>query len=189
MPDAAGFYFEHVGADTCQLSPLVLLHGSGASETFLLDFARRVAPDRAVFALRGRIPWEGGYAFFRRNADRTLDHEDLRVRCSEFCGFLKHLHVAGHRKPIVMGYSNGAIMAAGAAIRAPEFSSGSILLRPLSPCAEGSFPPLPGYPVLLLGGAMDGRRHPSDTPHLARAVPAGRGTGYGAYPANRSQSG
>lgn len=167
MPEKAGFYFEHVGTDVRQLSPLILLHGSGSSETFLANFARRVAPERVAFALRGRVPWEGGFAFFRRNADRTLDQKDLASRCSEFCSFLEHLSATGYRRPLLIGYSNGAVMAAAAAVRAPELSSGSILLRPLSPSAEGGFPPLHGYPVLLLGGATDKRRNPSDTPHLA----------------------
>jgi phospholipase/carboxylesterase len=167
MSEAAGFHFEQVGADACQRAPLVLLHGSGSSDSALISFARSIAPDRLALALRGRTPWEGGYAFFRRNPDRTLDHEDLAARCSEFCGFLDHLNASGYGKPLLVGYSNGAIMAAAAIVQAPELSAGAILLRPLSPFAERPFPPLRGYPVLLLGGAMDERRDPSDTPHLA----------------------
>ena len=149
MPEEAGFTFEYVGPDTRQLSPLVLLHGSGQSETFLMSFAGRVAPERGAFALRGSVEWESGYAFFRRNADRSFDHEDLAAQCSDFCDFLAHLRALGHQKPIMIGYSNGAIMAAAAAVRAPDLSSGSILLRPLSPYPNGGFQPLRGYPVLL----------------------------------------
>lgn len=167
MAETAGFHVEQVGAASGELSPLVLLHGSGGSETSLVSFARGIAADRIAFALRGRAPWEGGYAFFRRHPDRTLDREDLAIRSMEFCGFLSHLNAAGHRRPLLVGYSNGAIMAAAAVLRAPELSSGAILLRPLSPCAADSFPPLHGYPVLLLGGAADERRDPSDTPYLA----------------------
>jgi phospholipase/carboxylesterase len=167
MPEAAGFYFEQVGAAPHQASPLVLLHGSGGSEVSLADFALSIAPDRAAFILRGRLPWEQGYAFFRRNPDRTLDQKDLAARAAELCGFLGHLDAAGHQRPILVGYSNGAIMAAAVAVQAPNLSSGAILLRPLSPCAESTFPPLHGYPVLLLGGATDGRRNPSDTSYLA----------------------
>ena len=191
MAAEAGFTFEYVGTDSRQLAPLVLLHGSGQSETFLISFAGRIAPDRGAFAVRGSVPWEGGYAFFRRNADRTLNQQDLAARCSEFCGFLAHLRAAGHRRPIVIGYSNGAIMAAAVAVRAPELSSGSILLRALSPHPERSFQPLHGYPVLLLGGAADKRRSPSDTPNLAeqfrrsgamvtaQLLPTGHGLGDG----------
>src|SRR6185312_14322497 len=92
MTEAAGFYFEQVGTTSPLSSPLVLLHGSGQSETFLMKFACNLAPDRAAFAVRGEVPWEGGYAFFRRNPDRTLDQVDLATRCAEFCGFLSHLN-------------------------------------------------------------------------------------------------
>jgi phospholipase/carboxylesterase len=167
MDEAAGFQFVKINAARDQLAPLVLLHGSGGCETTLMAFAHGIAPDRVAFALRGQIPWEGGYAFFRRNADRTLDHEDLSARAAQFCDVLRHLTGLGHRRPLLLGYSNGAIMAAAAVIKAPELSSGALLFRPLSPCAEASFPQLHGYPVLLVGGALDKRRHPSDTPHIA----------------------
>lgn len=167
MAEAANFYFKQIGADPSRRAPVILLHGSGSCENGLIGLARSIAPDRLALALRGRTPWEGGYAFFRRNPDRTVDREDLATRCSEVCGFLRYLNTLGHRKPLLVGYSNGAIMAAAAVIRAPELSSGAILLRPLSPCAERRFPQLSGYPVLLLSGAMDERRDRSDTPHLA----------------------
>lgn len=162
-----GFYFEEVEAASSRLAPLVLLHGSGGSETYLMGFTRSIAPGRTAFALRGPVPWEGGYAFFRRHADRSLDLVDLAARCSELCDFLSHLIASGRPRPILVGYSNGAIMAAAAAIRAPGLSAGAILLRPLSPDAGSDFPPLQGYPVLLLGAERDERRRPSDTPELA----------------------
>jgi phospholipase/carboxylesterase len=167
MDEAAGFHFERIGAAVRGPSSLVLLHGSGGSETSLINFAHGIAPERAAFAVRGRVPWEGGYAFFRRNPDRSLDQEDLVARAVEFCGFLSHLNAAGHPRPVLVGYSNGAILAAAAVLQAPGLSSGAVLLRPLSPNRKASFPPLRSYPVLLLGGTSDDRRDPADTPRLA----------------------
>jgi phospholipase/carboxylesterase len=167
MDEAAGFHFERIGAAVRAPSSLVLLHGSGGSETSLINFVHSIAPERTAFAVRGRVPWEGGYAFFRRNPDRSLDREDLAARTVEFCDFLRHLNTAGHPKPVLVGYSNGAILAAAAVVQAPELSSGAVLLRPLSPNGKASFPPLRGYPVLLLGGMSDERRDTADTPHLA----------------------
>jgi phospholipase/carboxylesterase len=167
MTEAAGFRFEQVNPASPRTPPLVLLHGSGGSEASLRAFAHSTAPDRTAFHLRGGVPWEDGYAFFRRNPDRTLDREDLDRRSSELCGFLAHLDAEGYGRPWLVGYSNGAIVAAAAALKAPALSSGAILLRPLSPQADDDFPPLHGYPVLLLGGTADERRKPFDTPHLA----------------------
>lgn len=167
LAEAAGFYFERINPASCRVPPLVLLHGSGGSEASLMDLARDIAPDRTAFHLRGGVPWEDGYAFFRRTPDRTLDREDLDRRSSELCGLLAHLVAEGHGRPWLVGYSNGAIMAAAAVLKVPGLSSGAILLRPLSPQTGEDFPPLRAYPVLLLGGVADERRNPSDTPHLA----------------------
>lgn len=167
MAEMAGFRIARSGDAAEGRAPVVLLHGSGGSENSLIGFGDRVADGRACIALRGRVPWEGGYAFFRREPDRTLDRADLAARCGEFCDFLRQFGATGGRRPLLVGYSNGAVMAAAAVLAAPALSSGAVLLRPLSPRSDGEFPALDGYPVLLLGGARDARRHPSDTPILA----------------------
>jgi phospholipase/carboxylesterase len=167
VEEMAGFGFVRVAGDGSPVAPLVLLHGSGGDETSLLAFARAVAPGRVAFGVRGPVAWEGGFAFFRRNADRSLDLADLAARCEGFCGFLREVAAAGGRKPVLVGYSNGAIMAAAAVLRAPASSSGAVLLRGLSPLAGAGFPALGGYPVLLVGGDRDARRGALDTPVLA----------------------
>lgn len=167
MFDAAGFCIEEAGTQGGRRPPLILLHGSGGSETSLLDLGRRIAPDRHLLAVRGRVPWEGGFAFFRRNPDRTLDHADIEARSAEFCALLQDLKAQGHEAPILLGFSNGAIMAAAAVLRAPQLTGGAILLRPISP-VTGPFPALDGYPVLVVGGTLDDRRDPSDAPRVAK---------------------
>ncbi|TNC15389.1 alpha/beta hydrolase [Methylobacterium terricola] len=183
----SGFHVVRSGDAARRLAPVVLLHGSGGSEESLRRFGLGVAAGRPCILVRGRVPWEEGFAFFRRNPDRTLDSADLTARCVEFCGLLRRLAPAGDRPPLLVGYSNGAVMAAAAILAAPALSSGAVLLRPLSPRPAERFPALGGYPVLLLGGATDARRHPVDTPALAeqfrqagarvtaRVLPAGHG--------------
>lgn len=161
-----GFHIQRIDAATSDRAAVVLLHGSGGSERSLIDLGWSIAPDRALIAVRGRVPWEGGHAFFTRNPDRTLDGADLAARCAEFCGLLEALDNEGVRKPILLGFSNGAIMAGAAVLQAPRLSGGAILLRPLSPM-RAPFPGLDGYPVLVVGGALDDRRDPSDAPRVA----------------------
>lgn len=167
MTDVAGFHVEEVGSGKGHHSPVVLLHGSGQDETFLAALGRAVAPDRPLLCVRGRVPWEGGFAFFRRNPDRTLDTADMQQQCIAFCSLLAALHGRFGRQPILLGFSNGAIMAAASILREPGLTAAAVLLRPLSPAARSDFPPLPGYPVLLVGGEADTRRYPTDLPELA----------------------
>jgi phospholipase/carboxylesterase len=167
MAEVSGFHVERFGHAARGLAPVVLLHGSGGSEASLRGFGLAVAAGRRCLAVRGRVPWEGGFAFTRRNPDRTLDRADLTGRCAEFCDLLRRLDPDGDRPPLLVGFSNGAIMAAAAILAAPALSSGAVLLRPLSPRPRARFPARGGYPALLRGGAADARRHATDTPVLA----------------------
>jgi phospholipase/carboxylesterase len=152
-----------------RIPPLILLHGSGGTEADLIDFADAIAPKATRIAVRGGVPWEDGFAFFRRNADRTLDQHDLAARTADLCRFIGYAEEQYNlvRPPILVGYSNGAIIAAAAVCRAAELTSGAVLLRPLSPAPDQAFPPLPGYPVLILAGQYDTSRQPGDAPLIA----------------------
>jgi phospholipase/carboxylesterase len=149
------------------LTPVVLLHGSGQDENTLLSFAGTACPGHTVISVRGRIAWEEGYAFFRRNPDRTLDETDLKHAAAAIRRLLEGLNDAYSEPPILLGYSNGAIAATATVLDAPDLSAGAILLRPLSPFPGRVFPPLNKYPVLLVSGEGDARRNPSDGPSLA----------------------
>lgn len=148
------------------LPPLVLLHGSGQDENALLDFARVACPGHALTAVRGRVRWEGGYAFFRRLPDRTLDQADLARAATALHRLLGRLSKQSGRPPLLLGYSNGAIAAAAAIIGELHLSAGAVLLRPLSPFPRQALPRLDGYPVLLVCGQHDARRDPGDGPSL-----------------------
>ncbi len=149
------------------LPAVILLHGSGQTEEFLVPLARAVSRDHPIIAVRGRVEWEGGYAHFRRRPDRTLDEEDLATGAAALCGLLRHLRDAGEGAPVLLGYSNGAIVAAAAVVHEPGLTSGAILLRPLSPAPHQVFPSLDGYPVLLVAGENDDRRAAADDTLLA----------------------
>jgi phospholipase/carboxylesterase len=166
LPKVAGFYFERYPG-VAELSSLVLLHGSGQREDSLLEFADAIAPERMVFALRGSTPWEDGFAFFRRNPDRSLDHEDLALSAVRLGEFLRFLNARSFRRPILVGYSNGAIIAAATIAKSVGLSRGAILLRPLSPFVGDIPSPLAEYPVLMLAAQADERRHQADAPLLA----------------------
>lgn len=149
---------------------VVLLHGSGQDETSLLEFARSACPDRELVAVRGRIPWEDGFAFFRRHPDRSLDEDDLSRGAAALRRLLVQLGGEGRRRPLLLGCSNGAIAAAATLAVDHQLAFATVLLRPLSPRPEGDFPRLDGHPVLLVSGAHDQRRDPCDGPILTEQL-------------------
>ncbi|WP_321384873.1 hypothetical protein [Rhizobium sp.] len=167
MPKIAGFHCEidrHDGVG----QPLVLLHGSGQDETCWGDIAEKIAPHSPAFRVRGNIIWEGKFAFFRRKPDRSLDMQDLARSVEEIAFLLTELHaLCGNRKPIMLGYSNGAICATAVMRDFPLASAGSILLRPVPLPQETVFALSPSYPVLIISGETDSRRKPDDGARLA----------------------
>jgi len=163
MPKSQDFLFIS-GRAELDTAPLVPLHGSGMHERNLIGLADRVGPDRPYLALRGAVEWEEGFAFFRRNPDRTLDYIDLFNETLHLADFLARTLEKGllKRPPILLGFSNGAIMAASVLLHRPETAAGAILLRPLSPSPAADFPDLKGHRILILAGERDERRAPED---------------------------
>ncbi|MDB5528972.1 MAG: esterase [Devosia sp.] len=157
-------HFVLTPAETTKAS-LVLLHGSESDETTLGAFGAQIGPDRLRLALRGTVAHDRGYSFFRRFADRSLDTEDLRRRAGDLCDFLQAQRFA--RPPILVGFSNGAIMAAAILFMRRDLIASAVLMRPLSPFPGALFPPLDDCPVLMLDAQADARRNPDDAPHLA----------------------
>jgi len=144
--------------------PIVFLHGSGQNETTLMALAQMAASHHPAIFLRGALEWESGYAFFRRHPDRTLDMADLEQRIIEIAEFIIDQRRIGalRSSPVLVGYSNGAIMAEALIRTMPERFAGAVLLRPLSPDLAGDKKKLHGKPILLMPATDDDRRAPQD---------------------------
>lgn len=144
--------------------PWVLLHGSDGHETDLLPLAARVSPSAAKIAPRGSVVMQGGFAHFHRHPDRTIDEDDLLRRVAPLARLLNSA-LADHgldRPPILLGFSNGAIMAAALLAHAPELFEAAVLLRPLVPFVDASLPTMDAMPILVLDAADDTRRSIAD---------------------------
>ncbi|MFF2321074.1 alpha/beta hydrolase [Agrobacterium sp. NPDC058088] len=168
--ESAGFDYKldiPAGTPDCVV---ILLHGLGRTEDDLISFGRAVFPKGVLYAPRGAVPWENGFAFFRRKPDRELDIDDLKHQATRLCGFVAFVCQQTAQRPLLVGYSNGAIIAAETICQAHHLSKGAILLRPLTPRKDQPLPSLAGYPALLLAGVNDDRRHPSDAPYLAEQL-------------------
>ncbi|WP_313557910.1 alpha/beta hydrolase [Agrobacterium cavarae] len=163
----AGFQYELALPSGTADCVVVLLHGSGRDENDLLAFGRAVFPNAVLYALRGAVPWENGYAFFRRKPDRQIDVDDLKAQATRLCMFMDFVIRQTGQTPFLVGYSNGAIMAAEVLCQNGSLAQGAILLRPLSPRKHEELPSLSGVPVLLLAARHDERRAENDARDLA----------------------
>ena len=134
MPDPLHAHCFLHGTDTIG-APLVLLHGSGGNEFDLMPLASELALKAAKLGIRGTVAMEEGCAFFHRLPDRRVDEADIEARAPVLAEFIEASCARYHfaRRPIVLGFSNGAIIAAALLLAHPGLLAGAILFRPLSP--------------------------------------------------------
>jgi phospholipase/carboxylesterase len=136
--------------------PLLLLHGTGGNENDLLSLGRMIAPHSALLSPRGKVLENGMPRFFRRFAEGVFDMADLRLRTSELADFIV---AAGKQygidKPIALGYSNGANIAAAVLQLRPSVLAGGILLRAMLAIDDRPDNELSGKPILVISGARD----------------------------------
>jgi phospholipase/carboxylesterase len=136
--------------------PVLLLHGTGGDENDLLDLGRMVAPGSALLSPRGKVLEGGMPRFFRRLAEGVFDEDDVRRRADELAAFVGEARKAyGLAAPIVLGFSNGANIAAAVMMRHPQLFAGAMLLRAMVPLSDRPVGDLAGMPVAILSGAMD----------------------------------
>jgi phospholipase/carboxylesterase len=143
------------GADPSR-PPVLLLHGTGGDETDLLPLGREVALGAALLSPRGNVLEGNMPRFFRRFREGLFDEDDVRRRAGELANFIAEARGAyGLGRPLAVGYSNGANIAAAVLLLHPKTLAGAILLRAMAPLAEPPRPDLSGVPVLILSGLND----------------------------------
>lgn len=111
---------------------LLLLHGTGGSEDDLIPIGKMLCEDCALLSPRGKVTENGMPRFFRRLAEGIFDTEDLLYRTQELADFVKNasrFYGFDLNKVIVVGFSNGANIAASMILLRPEVVSGAILLE------------------------------------------------------------
>ncbi len=136
--------------------PLLLLHGTGGHENDLLQLGTMVSPRSALLSPRGRVLENGMPRFFRRLAEGVFDEEDVRRRAIELADFVEEArrrHDIG--RPVALGYSNGANIAAAMMLLRPGTLAGAALLRAMVPLSDPPRPDLSGVPVLIASGKVD----------------------------------
>jgi phospholipase/carboxylesterase len=140
-------------------STLIVLHGTGGSETSLMPLGRRLMPNATLIGVRGRSTEEGVARFFRRFGMNSFDQKDIRSEAEAFAAFVEELPVAYGVDPsrlTFLGYSNGANMLGAVMQLQPRTVRRAVLLRAVK-VLEDSQPPaeLPNISALLLTGKLD----------------------------------
>lgn len=148
------FIHSYVAGDASR-PPVLLLHGTGGDENDLIGLGEMIAPGSALLSPRGKVLEGGMPRFFRRLAEGVFDEDDVRNRADELADFVAEARKAyGIGTPVVLGFSNGANVAAAILYRRPETFAGAALLRAMVPLPDKPAD-LAGKPVLILSGAMD----------------------------------
>jgi phospholipase/carboxylesterase len=155
-PPGLGFAHRFVPATQPARKPLLLLHGTGGDENDLVPLGERLAPGAALLSPRGQVLENGMPRFFRRLAEGVFDLDDLRQRTEQLAQFIDAARAAYRiEKPVAVGFSNGANIAASLLLMRPESLAGAVLMRATTPFVPENLPRLAGVPVLILSGAMD----------------------------------
>jgi len=140
------------------LRTLVLLHGTGGDENDLLDIAAWIDPSAGILALRGDVVEQGQNRFFKRLAPGVFDQADLTMRTNNLEAFLKD---ASKRygfdlgQTILVGYSNGANIAASLLLQTDASIGGAVLLHPMFPCQARRILDRPSIPVFMAASSND----------------------------------
>jgi phospholipase/carboxylesterase len=152
------YVFEPAASASPSARTLVLLHGTGGNEHDLLPLGRKVLPGAAILSPRGNVLENGMPRFFRRFAEGIFDLEDVAFRARELARWLRAAIVHHHIDPAqmsVLGYSNGANIAAALMLLEPDVITDAVLLRAMVTIEPPPAPAPPPTSALIISGEQD----------------------------------
>jgi phospholipase/carboxylesterase len=156
MSNQLSFVHRFEPATRLEAPPLLLLHGTGGDESDLLQLGRLIAPGAALLSPRGKVIENGMPRFFRRHAEGVFDEDDVRLRAHELADFIEAARKTyGIDKPVAVGFSNGANIAAATLVLRPDVLAGAILLRAMVPLSRAPKADLSQANVLMISGLHD----------------------------------
>ncbi|MDF2715084.1 MAG: carboxylesterase, partial [Paenibacillus sp.] len=115
---------------------LLLLHGTGGTESDLLPIAEAISPGSSVLSVRGNVLENSMPRFFRRLAEGVFDEEDLVFRTQELFEFIQQAaeqYGFDRDNVVAVGYSNGANIAGSVLFHYKDALKGAILHHPMVP--------------------------------------------------------
>lgn len=149
---------------------ILVLHGQGGDENDLLPIARALAPGAAFLSPRGKAAEN---RFFARVSRDVFDETEVRTRTAELAEWIKAAVTHYNLDPskiYVLGFSNGASIAASVMLLHPGVIAGGLLLRPRTIIEPSPLPDLNSAPVLVIAGQHDDKMPPGAGEQLARLL-------------------
>ena len=137
---------------------LILLHGTGGNEHDLVNVGKHIDPDASILGVRGNVLEGGMPRYFRRLSEGVFDEEDLFFRAQELHKFLIEAlqHYAPKSEQITMiGYSNGANIAATLLMKHEKIASRAILFHAMVPYRNRDVRALNNTEVFIGAGSND----------------------------------
>jgi len=154
---------------------LLLLHGTGGNENDLIELGRAIDSDAAILSPRGRVLENGSPRFFRRLSEGVFDEADVIARAHQLGDFIKSAvteYRIATQHLVVVGYSNGANIAAAMMLLGVAEFPRAILFRAMVPLAKVDPRPAQKAAVLIAEGQFDPIAHPDTGRQLAEMLRA-----------------
>lgn len=160
FPGTPDLGFVHIFAppEKPSLPTLLLLHGTGGDERDLLPLGRELWPGAALLGVRGKVLENGMPRFFRRFAEGVFDVVDLKARTEELAQFIdaaSERYGFRREKLVIVGYSNGANIAASLILLHPHYLAAAILYRAMMPFAPDLIRNFSHLSVFIGAGRLD----------------------------------
>ncbi|XUY27634.1 VOC family protein [Agrobacterium sp. rho-8.1] len=146
-------------------STIILLHGSGGSETSLMSLAHTANPRATLLGVRGRSTEEDIARWFRRFSDLRFDEKDIAFEAEAFATFLEEAIRAYDIDPdqlSFIGHSNGANFIAVVCALYPNSARDALLFRPMPVLEHWPLADLSGRRFTLAAGETDRHRERAD---------------------------
>ena len=149
---------------------LIVLHGSGADQAAARELGENVLPRAALVTVGAGESPDAETGYFRQPSQGRPDLADITQRADELADFAARVPSTYSLNPagiVVVGYSDGAHLAAATLLLHPQAFPCAVLLRPKLPLFPQNRPRLAGTPILIECGESDAVVSPGSSAELS----------------------
>ncbi|BCR35853.1 alpha/beta hydrolase [Mariniplasma anaerobium] len=137
---------------------LLLLHGTGGNEHDLLSIGNLIDPQANILSIRGAVLEYGMPRFYKRKSMTVFDYESLVEETHNLRDFIddcSRKYKFNRSKVVVVGYSNGANIAASILFHYEKAFKKAILFHPMVPIRDLELADLHQTEIFIGAGHYD----------------------------------